>query len=172
MRFSTIIRLSLGRAVISKSTHRFLKSSAVLNESEMSVHPIAESGFTSSELYDRVRPGYSKEAVSFLLDKLGVVYGKNATSNMQPTHILELGAGTGKFTRTLQDVLRGSNVEMITSEPVLSMRQEFAKIFPELKIKDFSAENIGNEWEIQNTSCILDMVEARGPWASIPHVKL
>lgn len=142
MRFSTIIRLSLGRAVISKSTHRFLKSSAVLNESEMSVHPIAESGFTSSELYDRVRPGYSKEAVTFLLHKLGVVYGKNATSNMQPTHILELGAGTGKFTRTLQDVLRGSNVEMITSEPLLSMRQEFAKIFPELKIKDFSAENI------------------------------
>ena len=52
------------------------------------------------------------------------------------------------------------------------MRQEFAKIFPELKIKDFSAKNIGNEWEIQNTSCILDMVEARGPWASLPHVKL
>ena len=163
MRFSTIIRLSLGRAVISKNTHRFLKSSAVLNESEMSVHPIAESGFSSSELYDRVRPGYSKEAVRFLLHKLGVVYGKNATSNMQPTHILELGAGTGKFTRTLQDVLRGSNVEMITSEPVLSMRQEFAKIFPELKIKAFSAENIGNEWEIQKTSCILDMVEAREP---------
>ena len=147
MRFSTIIRLfprSFGRAVISKNTYRFLKSSAVLNVSKMSVHPTAESGFTSSELYDRVRPGYSKEVVSFLLDKLGVIHGKNAPSDMQPTRILELGAGTGKFTRTLQDVLRGSNVQMIASEPVLSMRQEFAKIFPDLKIKDFSAENMGN----------------------------
>ena len=106
------------------------------------VHTIAESGFATSELYDRVRPSYSKEAVSFLLEKLGVL-PCNSSSDLQPARILELGAGTGKFTRILRDVLRGSSVKIITSEPLLSMRQKFTKNFPEIEIKDFSAENIG-----------------------------
>ena len=112
-------------------------SFVVRKMSQTTVNPIAESGFSTSQLYDRSRPSYSKEAVTFLLEKLGIL------PRNQPTRVLELGTGTGKFTRTLQEVLRGSNVQIIASEPVLSMRQEFIKNFPDIEIKDFSAENIG-----------------------------
>ena len=105
---------------------------------QVSVHPVAVSGFTTSQFYDRFRPSYSKEAVSFLVNKLGVL-----TGDSQPARILELGAGTGKFTGVLKDVLHGNNIKIIASEPALSMRQEFAKHFPDLEMKDFSAENIG-----------------------------
>ena len=109
--------------------------------SQVTVHPIAESGFVTSQLYDRVRPSYSKEAVTFLLDKLGI--SPQDRSSDQPVRILELGAGTGKFTGTLHELLRDSNVEIIASEPLLSMRDEFKKKFPTIEMKDFSAENIG-----------------------------
>jgi len=110
--------------------------------SEKRVHPAAESGFSTPQLYDRARLGYSKETVTFLLEKLGIL-PQNPSWDQQ-IQVLELGAGTGKFTRTLQEVLCGSNVHIIASEPHHSMRQEFVKNFPDIEIKDFPAENIGN----------------------------
>jgi len=108
--------------------------------SETSVHPIAESGYLTSQLYDRVRPSYSKETVNFLLEKLGILPQK--LSSDQQIQVLELGTGTGKFTCTLQEVLHGSNVHIIASEPHHSMRQEFMTNFPDIEIKDFPAEHI------------------------------
>ena len=35
--------------------------------SQTTVHPIAESGFSTSQLYDRIRPIYSKNLVSYLV---------------------------------------------------------------------------------------------------------
>ena len=109
--------------------------------SQTNVHPSAESGFSTPQLYDRARPSYSKEAVSFLLDKLDILPQNPAWD--QPIRILELGTGTGKFTRILQEVLHGSNVQIIASEPLLSMREQFRKNVPDIEIKVFSAENIG-----------------------------
>lgn len=112
--------------------------------SQVRVHPIAEGAFDkldTSQIYDRIRPSYSKDVVNFLLDKLGITLS-DASSN-QPLRILELGAGTGKFTGTLQEVLRDSKVQIIASEPLLSMREEFKKKHPEIDIQDFPAENIG-----------------------------
>ncbi|KAJ7362009.1 hypothetical protein OS493_013096 [Desmophyllum pertusum] len=108
--------------------------------SDESVHPMAEKGFDSSQLYERVRPSYSKESVNFLLDKLGIPH--QDPSSDQPMRILELGTGTGKFTRILQEALHGSKVQILASEPVLSMREEFSKNIPDIEIKDFSAEHI------------------------------
>ena len=114
--------------------------------SQVNIHPIAQGGFDkhdSSQIYERCRPSYSKEVVHFLLDKLGVVtFG---ASPNQPLRILELGAGTGKFTGTLQEVLHDSKVQIIASEPLLSMREEFGKKHPNIVIKDFPAENIGKK---------------------------
>ena len=112
--------------------------------SHASIHPIAQSGFDTSQLYARARPSYSNEVVNFLLDKLGIPPPPDASTD-QPVRILELGAGTGKFTRTLQEVLRDSKVQIIASEPLLSMREEFRKTLPDIEIKDFQAENIGRE---------------------------
>ena len=112
-----------------------------LKMSQTTVHPIAESGYSTSQLYDRARPSYSKEAVTFLLEKLSILPRKSSSNPSM--RVLELGTGTGKFTCVLQDVLRGSNVEIIASEPLLSMRQEFKKNCPHIEVKDFAAENIG-----------------------------
>lgn len=111
-----------------------------LKMSQTTVHPIAESGYSTSQLYDRARPSYSKEAVTFLLEKLSILPRKSSSNPSM--RVLELGTGTGKFTCVLQDVLRGNNVEIIASEPLLSMRQEFKKNCPHIEVKDFAAENI------------------------------
>ena len=110
------------------------------------VHPTAVFGYDklTSQIYERIRPGYSNEVVNFLLDKLGIPPPPDASTD-QPVRILELGAGTGKFTRTLQEVLRDSKVQIIASEPLLSMREEFKKKLPDIEIKDFPAESIGKE---------------------------
>ena len=113
--------------------------------SDVSVHPIAQGGFDKrdlSQIYDQVRPSYSKDVVNFLLDKLGISISD--ASSDQPLRIIELGAGTGKFTGTLQEVLsRDSKVQIIASEPLLSMREELKKKHPDMDIQDFLAENIG-----------------------------
>lgn len=113
--------------------------------SDESVHPMAEKGFDklTSKIYERSRPSYTKESVNFLLDKLGIPH--QDPSSDQPLRILELGTGTGKFTRILQEALHGSKVQILASEPVLSMREEFSKNIPDIEIKDFSADHIGRE---------------------------
>lgn len=106
------------------------------------VHHTAKNWFQTAKLYDQARPSYSEEAVKFLIGKLGIA-SQYASSN-QPVRILELGAGTGKFTDILQRVLRDSDhVEIIASEPLLSMREVFEEKFPSIEMKDFPAENIG-----------------------------
>lgn len=107
--------------------------------SHVSVHTIAQGGFDKrdlSQIYDQVRPSYSRDVVNFLLDKLGISISD--ASSDQPLRILELGAGTGKFTGTLQEVLRDSKVQIIASEPLLSMREEFGKKHPDIAIKGLS----------------------------------
>jgi len=114
--------------------------------SQDSVHPIAQGGFDkldTSQIYERARPSYSKDVANFLLDKLGIATFDASSS--QPFRILELGTGTGKFTGTLQKVLRDNKVQIIASEPLLSMREEFRRKHPDITIKDFAAENIGRE---------------------------
>jgi len=104
---------------------------------------MAQGGFDkrdTSQIYERCRPSYSREVVHFLLDKLGIA--PFAASSNQPLRILELGAGTGKFTGALQDALRDSKVQIIASEPLISMREEFGKKHPDISLKDFPAENI------------------------------
>ncbi|KAF8077903.1 S-adenosyl-L-methionine-dependent methyltransferase [Lyophyllum atratum] len=60
----------------------------------MSVHTIAQIGFGqgTNELYDRARPSYQPFALSYIRD---IVKGTS------PINIVEIGAGTGIFTRAL-----------------------------------------------------------------------
>ena len=128
------------------TVHFFKLKPRKMSQAEGSVHPVAQGGFDEldkSQIYERSRPSYSNEVVHFLLDKLGIA--TSAASTNQPLRILELGAGTGKFTSTLQEVLRDSEVQIIASEPLLSMREEFGKKHPDISMKDFSAENIGRK---------------------------
>src|SRR5215211_6573932 len=77
----------------------------------MAVHEVAEEGFgREAEAYERVRPSYPADAVAWLADNLRLRPGRV---------VLDLAAGTGKFTRLL--VSFGATV--LAAEPVEGMRR-------------------------------------------------
>jgi SAM-dependent methyltransferase len=78
------------------------------------LHP-AVAGFEhSAEMYERGRPGYPPELLEFLREALPVRPGDR---------VLELGAGTGKFTRAM----RPWGARRIALEPIAGMRTVFRK---------------------------------------------
>jgi ubiquinone/menaquinone biosynthesis C-methylase UbiE len=85
-----------------------------------SLHPAAAQGFSSAaELYQNVRPSYPNAMTTWLLQEL------NLTSQ---SHVLDLGAGTGKFLPYLQHI-----TEHITAvEPVTQMLAQLQQNFPEV----------------------------------------
>jgi SAM-dependent methyltransferase len=74
------------------------------------MHEIAAAGFSAGvDAYERGRPEYPAEVVSYLVDELGIGPGRD---------VLDLAAGTGKLTRSL--VTTGARV--VAVEPVAEMR--------------------------------------------------
>src|SRR5690348_4496802 len=95
-----------------------------------SVHHFAEKGFDiAADAYERGRPEYSVEAVACLLRELDL----NENSK-----VVDVGAGTGKFTRLL--VKKG--VKPVAIEPVKGMREKFAQMLPGIQILEGTAERI------------------------------
>jgi ubiquinone/menaquinone biosynthesis C-methylase UbiE len=85
----------------------------------------AACGFAEGGLYNAARPGYPPEAMDFFVE----VFGLNDAS-----HVLDLGAGTGIFTRQLL-----ARVGRLTAvEPSESMRATFAIETPGVEILDGS----------------------------------
>ncbi len=75
--------------------------------------------------YERGRPGYPAEAV-------------DAGGGNRPSAVLELGAGTGKFTRLLVD----SYPRVIAVEPDAEMRRQLAEHCPAADLRAGSAEAV------------------------------
>jgi hypothetical protein len=78
----------------------------------------ALAGFAKGALYDQHRPSYPLEAVEKLLSALRV-------SGAPAAVILDLAAGTGKFTESLAQ--REENFNVIAVEPHSHMRQELER---------------------------------------------
>ena len=94
------------------------------------MHRSAAVGFTSAvEVYEASRPTIPAEAVDWLVGALGVGAGDA---------VLELGAGTGKFTRLL--VERG--VDVLAVEPVAAMRERLAALGGGVTALDAVAESL------------------------------
>jgi hypothetical protein len=75
--------------------------------SNMSVHPVAITGFTSDTTnYDSARPDHQPQAVSHLLSRLSIPHRGT---------VVEIGSGTGKFTSHL--LSRPENWTIICVEP-------------------------------------------------------
>ncbi|KAF7338279.1 Histone H2B [Mycena venus] len=87
----------------------------------MSVHSVAQTGFnTANELYDRARPSYQPLALSHM---------RNAVKTTPPINVVEIGAGTGIFTRAFLAHPEWASAfkELKAIEPSEGMREVFSK---------------------------------------------
>jgi len=81
------------------------------------------------ELYERSRPGYPDEAISFLVSRLDLRPGRV---------VVDLAAGTGKLTRLLVP----SGARVIAVEPLEEMRELLARLVPGIEVLAGTAEEL------------------------------
>jgi SAM-dependent methyltransferase len=92
------------------------------------VHDAARRGFTSeAQSYVRGRPEYAQALVGWLVDDLGLDAGRT---------VVDLGAGTGKFTR----LLLKTGAEVVAVEPVDAMRERLSSMLPGVRAVGGTAE--------------------------------
>ena len=96
----------------------------------LTIHEAAAKGFErNAAAYERGRPDYPAEAVAILASRIGI--GPGST-------VVDLAAGTGKFTRRLLPI--GARVFAV--EPVEAMRRTLALVVPGAAMLAGSAEAI------------------------------
>jgi ubiquinone/menaquinone biosynthesis C-methylase UbiE len=83
----------------------------------------------AAEEYERGRPGYPEEALETISHGLGLT---------SESIVLDLAAGTGKLTRSLN----GRFGEVIAVEPLAEMRAQLTRKVPGVEVLDGSAESI------------------------------
>lgn len=97
----------------------------------MRVHHAAGVGYQrAAGVYERSRPSYPLAALAALADALPLESGRT---------VVDLGAGTGKFTRLL--ALTGA--EVLAVEPVTEMRERLAELLPGVAVSEGTAEDTG-----------------------------
>ncbi|MFE2431844.1 class I SAM-dependent methyltransferase [Streptomyces sp. NPDC059373] len=97
----------------------------------MTVHHAAGVGYQrAAGVYERSRPSYPMAALAELADALPLEAGRT---------VVDLGAGTGKFTRLL--ALTGA--EVVAVEPVAEMRERLAELLPGVNATAGTAEATG-----------------------------
>lgn len=92
------------------------------------IHAAARTGFSAeAKTYARGRPGYTEELLPWLEGQLAVGPGRV---------VVDLGAGTGKFTR----LLSRSGADVVAVEPVAQMRAQLALDQPAVRAVEGTAE--------------------------------
>ncbi|MCI4345460.1 MAG: class I SAM-dependent methyltransferase [Thermoplasmata archaeon] len=96
----------------------------------MAVLPVAAEGFTAAVAeYERARPGYPPEAIRRLVEEL----------ELSPAaRLLELAAGTGKFTAALLD----TGLHPVAVEPLARFREPLRRKFPRVPLVAALAERL------------------------------
>jgi SAM-dependent methyltransferase len=92
-------------------------------------HPAVRGFDRSAETYERARPDYPRTAVRHLGRVLHLGPG---------TTVVDLGSGTGKFTRAIAP-LRATRLAV---EPTPGMRRVFVRAVPDVPVLDGTAESI------------------------------
>lgn len=85
--------------------------------------------FKSADAFATGRPGYPAEANDWLIKDLKLKHH---------SVVLDLGAGTGKFTPRLLDI----GAQVIAVEPDQTLRERFHARYPEIQLLDATAEDI------------------------------
>ena len=114
------------------------------------VHISAKEGYKNEALthYEIGRPRYPVEVIRTVLNGLNSFQNGSMNNEAQPFRILELGAGTGKFTCDLIPELQSKNVELIVSEPLPAMYDKLKEILPgNVKVLPCAAQDIPMENE-------------------------
>ncbi|MEB2646631.1 SAM-dependent methyltransferase [Pseudomonas sp. C 49-2] len=94
------------------------------------VHTSAQQGFsTQAVTYAQGRPDYPRQLTGWLADTLHL----DALSS-----VIDLGAGTGKFTRLLSTLAP----TLIAVEPVAAMGAQLTKLLPDVRLVNGTAESI------------------------------
>ncbi len=94
------------------------------------IHAAAQLGFSNeAPAYARGRPEYPQRLLTWLNHEVGLRQGKAA---------LDLGAGTGKFTKLLVQ----TGAEVIAVEPIEDMRRQLALALPQVRLHAGSAQAI------------------------------
>ena len=104
------------------------------------VHQNAATGFHNAKAYDAHRPSYPPAAVSSFLSDLGL-------AGVAPgARVLEVAAGTGKFTEVL--AARDERFEVVATEPLEGMRGELAGKGLDVEVRAGSAAGlpVGDGW--------------------------
>lgn len=101
-----------------------------MNDIAGPIHHAAAKGYTSkAELYAQSRPDYPPEIVDWLRQHLRIEAGQTA---------VDIGAGTGKFTRYLVE----TGARVIAVEPVRQMREQLGKLLPGVEVVEGTATAI------------------------------
>lgn len=94
----------------------------------------AQSGFAAAAAYDAGRPAYSPEVVDQLLERLSL-------KGVQHAKVLDLAAGTGKFTEALCS--RPEQFNIVAIEPHNDMREQLSrKALDRVTVLNGSAEHM------------------------------
>jgi len=113
----------------------------------------ASEGFKDAGSYDAYRPSYPEEAVNTFLKQLSLIDEAHA-------HVVELAAGTGKFTELL--AARHESFDIVAVEPHELMRQKLVgKSLRGIKVVEGFAEKIPVEAE-WGDACIAAQVGLSG----------
>jgi SAM-dependent methyltransferase len=91
------------------------------------VHDVAAAGFNDPHDYEAARPSYPPEALAWIATKASLEPGRR---------VIDLAAGTGKFTR----LLVGTGADVVACEPVPGMRATFRSVLPGVPLLAGTAE--------------------------------
>jgi SAM-dependent methyltransferase len=120
-----LARESIGTPKLSRRSGR----TVTVADGDSEIHPVARAFDSVGPAYERGRPEYPPEAVRRLAEWLGLSSGRT---------VVELGCGTGKFTRAL----RTTGAQILAVEPSEGMRAVFRAQLPEVEVLRGSAESI------------------------------
>jgi len=95
----------------------------------MEIHNAAQGFAANTDRYEKARPTYPEEAISYIIETCKID---------SKAVVVDVGAGTGKFSRSLVD----KKITLIAIEPVKEMIQKFKQVLPSTPIFEGTAEKI------------------------------